>query len=68
MDIVSKLLNLNPALRLGAGEEGTPQSFQMLKNHPWIKSAYEKKDEPPPLYQMKVPFPKNFSSVLKNMN
>lgn len=33
VDLVDRLLNLNPYERLGAGEEGQPNDFEALKSH-----------------------------------
>lgn len=33
VDLVDRLLNLNPYERLGAGEEGSANDFQALKDH-----------------------------------
>ena len=35
-DLIDKLLQLSPEFRLGAGKEGSQQSFDELKNHPFF--------------------------------
>jgi serine/threonine protein kinase len=52
IDIIDKLLHLQPSLRLGAGKEGTPQDFYNLMNHSWFSSITDIKrcfSEPVPL-------------------
>lgn len=38
-DLILRLLRLNPELRLGAGEDGSENDLQALKNHPFFKGA-----------------------------
>jgi len=38
VDLVDKLLQLNPLKRLGAGKEGTDLDFKSLKAHPFFKN------------------------------
>lgn len=35
-DLIDKLLNVEPYLRLGAGQKGTQQDYESLKSHPWF--------------------------------
>ena len=32
---------MNPSMRLGAGQDGTPQSFAELKKHPWLQDDWD---------------------------
>ena len=40
LDLIVKLTQTNPIMRLGVGKEGTPQHFSELKNHPWFMNNW----------------------------
>ena len=51
IDLIDKLMQLNPHLRLGAGEPGSDHDYECLKSHPFLKSISFKKLQttPPPV-------------------
>lgn len=51
-DLIIKLTQIEPAMRLGAGLPNTPQHFSMLKSHPWFKGLAEFSK----LYLGEIPF------------
>ena len=45
-DLIIKLTQMLPHMRLGSGQPGTPQSMEELKNHPWFtKFGYKATDD-----------------------
>ena len=60
-DIIEKLCSLQPEIRLGAGQNGSPQDFKSLKSHPWFKiiqKDYQEIDLSK-LFQLQVPLEKH---------
>ena len=51
VDLIDKLMQLNPALRLGAGEPGSETDYEHLKAHPFFKGINFTKltKMPPPI-------------------
>lgn len=43
VDIIDKLLQLDPKKRLGAGEPGSDNDYEKLKSHPFFKGIYFKR-------------------------
>lgn len=39
VDLINKLLTLNPLERLGYGEPGSDNDYQALKRHPFFKGV-----------------------------
>ena len=55
-DIVEKLMQMQPELRLGAGSDGSPQSFDNLIGHPWFSQFTSRKDiTVHEFYQQEIP-------------
>lgn len=56
-DLIIKLTQMLPHMRIGSGEEGTPQSMDELKGHPWftkIGIKDKKLDQDPNYLAMKM--------------
>ncbi len=60
VDLIDKLMQLNPYERLGAGALGTPNDYENLKQHPFFKSINFKKlhatSPPVPVERFKAAF------------